>query len=62
MNFLDAMIAAKNGDSVQRAPWVAGMARVCYNNGDLVWMSKSHPEQHYHPMCDDIFSQDWNLI
>lgn len=63
MNFLEAMTAAKSGKFVQRDCWKSGGDRVSYDLGnDLLWASNNHPWQHYHPMCNDIFAEDWSIV
>ena len=62
MNFLDAMKSAKEGAKVARADWASNQAYIHYSNNDLTWRSLDHPDQHFHPMCNDIFGEDWNTI
>jgi len=61
MNFLEAMKLAKEGTRVARSMW-SSSANVSYDNDDLLWSSKDHPSQHYHPMSGDIFADDWSVL
>ena len=62
MDFTAAMNLALNGGKVTRATWSANNAYVIYANNDLIWGSSDHPQQHYTPMCDDIFATDWSAV
>ena len=63
MNFLEAMkVTKETGQGATRAPWGSVYAFIEYKNNDLTWQSRDHPEQHYHPMCDDIFAEDWRIV
>ena len=62
INFLEAMQAAKEGKKVARGSWASNHAHVVYNNSDLEWGSIDHPYQHFHPMINDIFAEDWSIL
>jgi hypothetical protein len=63
MNFLESMVIAKNeGESVRRKIWHENHACVSFGNGDLLWQSRDHASQHYHPMHNDIFAEDWEVV